>query len=128
MVKSQAYKSNPYFCTISTDSKGRYACGSTNGEIRLYRAPLNKRATCKYPGLGDPIAHIESSKDGSLLLATCPTYLILLPTSTKTDNLYDCMLNIKDRPTPIKLGIKLEHLQFCKIDIKNFILAPAKFD
>ena len=70
------------FNKISVDSKGRFACSSTSGEIRLF-PEIGKNTNCKYPGFGDPVLHLESTKDGKWLLATFKSYLMLIPTETE---------------------------------------------
>ena len=97
-----------------------------NGEIRLFDK-IGKNSNCKYPGFGDPILHLDSTKDGKWLLATCKNYLILLPTETEDDvSLYQNKIQVKERPSPIKLRVKMEHLQMCKVKEINMI--PAKFE
>jgi hypothetical protein len=71
--------------------------------------------------------HLESTKDGRWLLATFKNYLLLMPTETEDEvNLYENKIKINDRPRPIKLKIKMEHLQLCKVEDVSMI--PAKFD
>jgi hypothetical protein len=41
---------------------------------------MGKNAKNLFPGWGEPIYHIEVTKNGKWLLATCKNYLILLPT------------------------------------------------
>ncbi len=41
---------------------------------------MGKNAKNLFPGWGEPINHIEVTKNGKWLLATCKNYLILLPT------------------------------------------------
>ena len=54
---------------------------SKNGDLRFYKEiGENKNAINLYPGLGDNIRFLDTSKDGKWVLATCSTYLILLPT------------------------------------------------
>ena len=70
---------------------------------------------------------METTKDGHWLLATFKNYLILLPTNTENDvSLYEEKIKIADRPSPIRLRIKMEHLQTCKVADVEMI--PAKFD
>ena len=123
-VNVKKYQTNPDFNKISVDAKGRYAVASTNGEIRLYDK-IGKNSNCKYPALGDPVLHLDSTKDGKWLLATFKTYLLLLPTETEDEiNLYENKVKIVDRPQPIKLKIKLQHIQMCQV--KNLEMVPAK--
>ena len=58
--------------------------------------------------MGDPVLHLESTKDGKWLLATFKKYLLLLPTETEEEeSLYENKIKIDERPRPIKLTIKL---------------------
>lgn len=50
---------------------------------------MNKNANTKYPGLGDPVLHLESTKDNKWLLATYKKYLILLPTFEGNIDFYE---------------------------------------
>lgn len=78
-----------------------------NGDIRLYDK-IGKNANCKYPAFGDPVLHLDTTRDGKWLLATFKTYLLLLPTETEDDvSLYQNKIKIDERPRPIKLKIKL---------------------
>lgn len=122
----KSYQTSPEFNRIAVDCKGRFAVSSANGEIRLFDQ-IGKNANCKYPGFGDPVLHLESTKDGRWLLATFKNYLLLMPTETEDEvSLYENKIKINDRPRPIKLKIKLEHLQLCKVE--DISMVPAKFD
>jgi len=60
-------------------------------------------------------------------LATFPKFLILIPTETEEDeSLYERKIPFKQRLSPIKMTIMLEHMQLCKVTDLQFI--PAKFD
>jgi len=103
----KSYQTSPEFNRIAVDKNGRFAVSSANGEIRLFDK-IGKNANCKYPGLGDPVLHLESTKDGRWLLATYQSYLLLLPTETEDEvSLYENKIRINERPRPIKLKIKL---------------------
>ena len=73
------YSTDPDFNSISVDSKGRFAIGSESGEIRLYNK-IGSNANCKYSSFGEKVLHLDTTKDGRWLLATFPSFLILLPT------------------------------------------------
>lgn len=88
---------------------------------------MGRNANNKYPGIGDPVRHLDTTKDGRWLLSTYDKYIILLPTFTEDDvDLYNKKTKISERPVPHKLQIKLEHLSLCKV--KDWKLLPAKFD
>jgi hypothetical protein len=66
---------------MAVDEKGRYAVGSSTGEIRLYNK-IGSNANCKYSSFGDKVLHLEATRDGRWLLATFPKFLVLMPTET----------------------------------------------
>ena len=79
-----------------------------------------------FPGFGDPIISIDSTKDGKYLLATCSKYLILLPTfSNGVNGFNNTILNV-DKKIPIKLT--LTPTDIYRYKIKNLDFKPAKFD
>ena len=77
---------------MATTQDGHVVCGSADGSVRLFhknalhtpkkdlldRIP---RAKSLLPGFGDPITAIDVTSDGHWVLATCDTYLLLIPTS-----------------------------------------------
>ena len=86
VVSSSMYgaHSRPQLSCIATTDSGDVAIGSKSGEVRLYesgsfstpdRAP---RAKTMYSGFGDPIVCIDVTRDGSYILCTCKTYLIVM--------------------------------------------------
>jgi hypothetical protein len=90
----KSYQTSPEFNRISVDSKGRFAVSSESGEIKLFDE-IGKNANCKYAGLGDPVVHLESTKDGKWLLATFKNYLLLIPTETDDElSLYEKKIKI----------------------------------
>jgi hypothetical protein len=80
----KTYQNSPGFSKICVDGRGRFAVGSETGEIKLFNS-IGRNANCKYPGLGDPVLHLDSTKDGKWLLASFKTYLLLIPTETNDD-------------------------------------------
>jgi hypothetical protein len=60
--------------------QGGFAIGSHNGEIRFYKE-VGQNAKTLLPGLGEPIKSIDVSLDGEWVLATCRTYLLVIPTT-----------------------------------------------
>ena len=77
--ESKIYTGSNSFSCITSTEEGHFAVGSSNGDMRLF-AKIGQNAKNLYPGLGDAILALDSSKDGKWLLATCSQYLILLPT------------------------------------------------
>lgn len=68
--ESKIYTENNRFTCITSNTNGNFATASQNGDIRLYKQ-VGQSAKNKYPGLGDPIKGLDSTKDGKWLLATC---------------------------------------------------------
>jgi len=73
------YSGNPYFTTISATGDGSFATGSKNGEIRFYNQ-IGKNANNKFTSAGEPVIHLDTTKDGKWVLATFRKYLRLIPT------------------------------------------------
>lgn len=105
----KTYTGNPGFNQITPTTDGCYAVGSEDGALRLYKNEVGVNASNRYPGLGDPVRHLETTKDGRWLLSTYDRYLILLPTFTEDDdiNLYQKKTAISKRPAPRRLQIKM---------------------
>ncbi len=121
------YSGNPQFTTISPTGDGSFATGSKNGEIRFYKQ-IGKNANNKFTSAGEPVIHLDTTKDGKWVLATFRTYLRLIPTENNQDeSLYTKKIPFENRPHPIKLEISLQDLQAYG-GAKEFKLLPAKFD
>jgi len=110
--------------------------GSRNGEIRmynrdslvsksgfdgLYNAP---RAKTSLPGFGDPIIGIDVTRDGNWILATCKTYLLIIPTTLDNGVTGFVKPMGKNKPVPRLLKLKDEHLKV----IGKVSFTPAKFN
>lgn len=109
------YGSNPHFSSMAIREDGSYALGSSQGDIRLYDKRFPGSAASKYPAFGDPVLHLESTKDGEWLLATFQDYILLLPTFTNDGiDLYNPGSEINDRPSPRRLTVKNEHKKYSK--------------
>jgi len=126
IVEIKNYKTNPKMGTIATNNFGGIAIGSTNGEIRLYKQ-VGQNAKTLLPGFGDPIVAIDVTSDGKWLLATCPTYLLLIPTACKgNNNGFNVSMPKNDRPKP--KALKLKPIDIAKYKIKSVNFTPAKFN
>ncbi len=84
VLKSKIYDKNNKFTCIASNVRGNFVIGSEDGSIRLF-SDVGKTAKNKFLGFGDPIISIDTSKDLKWVLATCKTYLILLPTYSGKD-------------------------------------------
>lgn len=84
LVESEykTYATKNGFSAFGTTENGYIAVASTKGDIRLYDR-LGIRAKALLPAIGDNIKHVEVSADGSWLLATCKTYLMLIDLKIK---------------------------------------------
>ena len=120
------YTGNPQFTTINATGSGSFVTGAKNGEIRFFKQ-IGKNANNKFTSAGDPVIHLDTTKDGKWVLATFRRYLRLIPTENDDEvSLFDKKISLNDRPTPIKLEVSLLDLQ--RFGIKDFCFLPAKFD
>jgi hypothetical protein len=118
------------FSCAATTSDGHLAVGSKKGTIHLYNAKLLEgteytkdvakiggvgsapRAKTTLPGCGDPILGIDVTGDGKWILATCKTYLLVIPTALPEGNLTGFQKSLgKHKPIPRRLQLKREHLK-----------------
>jgi len=129
-------------CGVTTD-QGDLAVGSKNGDIKLFNAKslqgdafthhsasyggLSKapRAKTRLPGFGDPILAIDVTADGKWILATCKTYLLVIPTSTSDGRSGFTKAMGKEKPFPRRLQLKRDHV---KLLGGNISFTPARFN
>lgn len=104
---------------------GGFALGNANGEIRLYKQ-VGQNAKTLLPGLGEPIKAIDVSLDGEWLLATCQTYLLIVPTKLESGRTGFEIPMGKLKPTPKKLSIRPQDR--VKFDILDINFTPARFN
>ena len=108
-VKSKVYTTNPKFTKLATTIDGRFLVGSKNGEIRLFDQ-LGKKAKTLFPGLGDEIIGADVTHNGHWIVATCPYYLIIIPTLfADTKNGFNNMMG-KEKPKPRRLNLRTNDL------------------
>jgi hypothetical protein len=121
-------------CATATES-GQLAIGSEKGQIRMFsrntfardiRDPLDRkpRAKTTLPGYGDPITGIDVTADGKWILATCKTYLLVVPTSFQGTNGFETPMG-KNKPVPRRLQLKPEHIEMMG---GNISFTPARFN
>eukprot|EP00028_Trichosphaerium_sp_Am-I-7-wt_P003712 CAMPEP_0168538904 /NCGR_PEP_ID=MMETSP0405-20121227/21472_1 /TAXON_ID=498012 /ORGANISM="Trichosphaerium sp, Strain Am-I-7 wt" /LENGTH=462 /DNA_ID=CAMNT_0008568289 /DNA_START=33 /DNA_END=1421 /DNA_ORIENTATION=- len=146
VVKSRnfQYARNPKFACASTTEQGHLAVGSSTGEIRLFsnksmqgdsfsrhearlgggitKAP---RAKTSLPGCGDPIVGIDVTSDGSWILATCQTYLLIVPAELANGQSGFTRGMGKNKPIPRRLQLKREHIAMMGGHVS---FTPAKFN
>eukprot|EP01129_Flabellula_baltica_P006832 TRINITY_DN2606_c0_g1_i1.p1 TRINITY_DN2606_c0_g1~~TRINITY_DN2606_c0_g1_i1.p1 ORF type:complete len:884 (-),score=215.21 TRINITY_DN2606_c0_g1_i1:21-2672(-) len=122
-------------CAVTTRD-GDLAVGSKTGEIRmfsrnslyskqdpmgLFKAPRSKT---NLPGLGDPIIGIDVTFDGKWILATCKSYLLVIPTSMEDGSSGFHRPMGKEKPVPRLLKLKEEHLSI----VGKVSFTQAKFN
>lgn len=119
VVEKNVYKTkNDFSCGIATAS-GDVAIASKKGDLRLYNK-ISIRAKSLLPGFGDEVLGIDSCKDGSLILCTYKTYILVFQANTD----YSKKLG-SNKPTPRRLQLKPQHLALMTQEIS---FTPAKFD
>eukprot|EP01114_Cavostelium_apophysatum_P008382 TRINITY_DN2081_c0_g1_i1.p1 TRINITY_DN2081_c0_g1~~TRINITY_DN2081_c0_g1_i1.p1 ORF type:complete len:774 (+),score=271.60 TRINITY_DN2081_c0_g1_i1:168-2489(+) len=138
MVQNQAhtYKAStrPQLSCAATTSEGQMVVGSKTGMIRLFSqktvaTPTKEieaapRAKNTIPGLGDPILGVDVTADGAWILATCKTYLLLIPTEVEGKNGFETPLGTSKKP-PLRLQLKNTDI----IKMSNQVtFTPAKFN
>jgi len=125
MTKQYAHESNNKFNCTATTENGQLAVASKKGDIRLF-SDINKNAKTHLPGLGDPILGIDVTADGKYVLATCKTYLLVIPTQIKDSDVTGFAKSMgQNKPVPKRLVIKSEDVvtMGCQISF-----TPARFN
>ncbi|EGG24212.1 WD40-like domain-containing protein [Cavenderia fasciculata] len=126
----------------ATSAKGQIAVATNKGEIKLFSSnqfdPSRKsvtnqnpagpqlRSKTTLPGIGDAVIGIDTTADGKWIVATCKTYLMIVPVETKDGvNGFESRLSAQNRPLPKRLILK-------PADIKRLggqiSFTPAKFN
>ena len=125
LAMSKMYKSNYMFNTISPTLSGGFAVGSANGDVRMYKQ-MGQIAKTALPGLGEPIKSIDISQDQKWLLATCQTYLLVLPTTNDEGTSGFEKSITKSKPKPFKLTVDPKDI--VKYQIRSVDFTPARFN
>ena len=124
IVSSKTYKTNVLFNTISPTLTGGFAVGSANGDIRMYKQ-MGQVAKTYLPGLGEAIKSIDISQDQKWMLATCQTFLLVLPTTNDGTSGFEKSIS-KSKPQPFKLTVDPKDI--VKHQIKGVNFTPARFN
>lgn len=120
--ESKQYATKADFSCAVTTGKGELAVASKKGDIRLYNK-LNIRAKTHLPGLGDPIIGIDTTENGTWVLATCKSYLLVLNTGLKDQSSTGFQKGMGDqKPVPKRLQLKPEHAAWMGQQV-NFTVA-----
>lgn len=129
-VRTHQYVSKPQISCLASDGQGHFVLGSRLGDFRLFDGEANKagelkRAKTLVQGLGDPVMAVDVTTDGSWVLGTCDTYLILLKTKVEGGTGFTKSAGQK-KPKPIKLQLTLEDRT--ALGIAGCKFTPARFD
>jgi len=134
VVRTHQYSNSAstHFRCGATTGEGDLVVGSVKGDLRLFsRDTVAKgggaigsapRAKTKLVGYGDPILSVDSTRDGSYVVATCETYLILCPVADKSGA---TGFSKSIRKTPILLQLTPEDVVIVGGKVK---FTPAKFN
>lgn len=126
VVQSKSYKMDTGFAKIIGVRDNNLAIGSSNGDIRLYN-DVGSNARNLIPSmLGDPVLHMDSSKDGSLLLLTFRRYLMIMPTYQHGKTAFERTFRKDAKPKPIILKVDPQILARFNMSEPSFV--SAKFD
>eukprot|EP00347_Sterkiella_histriomuscorum_P022900 403336735 len=125
VVDAKTYKTNVNFSSISTTMGGAFALGSVDGAVRLYKQ-LGQNAKTLLPGLGERIQSIDISQDEQWILASCQTYLLVIPTTISDGSSGFAKSMGKEKPAPLKLSLKPQDI--IKYQIKQINFTPARFN
>ena len=110
VVQSKAYKTKIGFEKVLGVTDDNFVVGSKNGDIRLF-GNIGGNAKNVTPSLsGDQIMHMDSSKDGNLLLLTFSKYLALMPTLQNGKSAYGTTFCKDSKPKPFILRVDPEVL------------------
>lgn len=100
------YKTKVGLTSVATTGSGYIATGSKGGDIRLYSKAQKGYCKTQLPGLGNEITHVDLTEDGSWMVATTDTFLLVIPliieSSGKTG--FEGRMG-KEKPQPLKLTI-----------------------
>lgn len=117
IVAKKEYKTkNEFSCGIAT-TKGNLAVASKKGDLRLYDK-IDKRAKTLLPGFGSEVRGIDTSGDGSIILCTCKSYILVFTVDSNYAK------NSKDA-VPRRLQLKPQHSTLLQDEIS---FTTAKFD
>ena len=118
IVQNYCYSKSPKLSGLATTCEGHIAVGSDTGQIRLYTRTGQKAKTC-FPGFGHKIYAIDCTRDGKWLVATCETYLVVLPTEAYGVDGFKKSITKKRR--------KARQLQLSPADIARMGIAEVRF-
>jgi len=97
-----------------------------NSALNTTRELLDRAPPAKtmFPGCGDLVIGIDTTENGQWVLATCKTYLLLIPTTFSGTTGFEKTMG-KEKPAPRRLELLPRHL---KAMGGNVCFTPAKFN
>jgi WD40 repeat protein len=125
-VKSKVYAQNYLFSKMASTLNNSFVVGSKKGELRLYDQDVGKRAKTLFTGLGQEILGVDVSQDGNYIIATCPNYLMFIPTQIQGDKNGFTNQMGKGKPNPKKLT--LANPDYVKLGVQNQQYTKATFN
>jgi hypothetical protein len=126
VVAERPYASNYMFNTIAGATDGNFVVGAKDGSLRMYSQCAGNAKNLLPSLLGEAILHIDVSKDGSFILATCRSHVMLIPTFQDGKSGFSHMFRKSNKPHPIILKVNPRSL--AKLSIKSIDYTYAIFD
>jgi len=106
-VGEKQYKTEVGFNSICPTTSGAFCLGSLDGSLRLYKQ-VGQNAKTLLPGLGEEIRSIDISLDEEWLLATCHSYLLIVPVKKESGESGFLKSLGNPKPDPKKLTVKIQ--------------------
>jgi len=126
VVMERPYATNYMFNTISGAQDGAFVVGSQDGSLRMYNQCSGNAKNLLPSLLGEPIIHIDTSKDAAFILATCRSHIMLIPTFQDGKSGFSTTFRKDNKPRPIILKVNPKAL--AKNGIQNLNYSYAIFD
>lgn len=120
----KTYTGTQAFSTVTSVPSGGFCAGTKKGEIKLFKQ-VGQIAKTSFPGLGEAIVSVEVTADGSWVLGTTKSYLLLLQVSGTNGNGFMQRLG-KNKRKPIKLT--LLPTDMAKYQMAELNFTPATFN
>jgi hypothetical protein len=126
VVAERPYATNYMFNSISGAKDGTFVVGSKDGALRMYSQCSGNAKNVLPSLLGEAILHIDVSKDGAFILATCRSHVMLIPTFQEGKSGFSHMFRKTNKPHPIILKVNPRSL--AKLGVNSIDYTYAIFD
>ena len=107
--------------------QGNFCLGSLDGSIRMYKQ-VGQNAKTLLPGLGEEIKAIDVSQDEEWILATCRSYLLVIPSKLEDGTSGFAKSLGKLKPEPIKLTLRPQDITKYQLRFDQSCFTPARFN